>query len=267
MKIRISKATTALAIACMLALADTVSAAALAYSGSKCGSAGNTYAGASYNMFARATANDFPSINEANIRGYGNANVKLLGASKQLAALDAKVKSKGNRGTLTVLLRVAGYDVINQDQSFSAGINRSYSKSYSTTFCQANATFWVSGFIPLCIKGSVGGGASMALRYSIGSLRADMSGGPKAWAAAAAQFGLGVAGYYLASVGTTAKLMNSNLRADAGIGFLAGQKKGGVYLDLTPLNANLWAKVAGFSPYIISQWSTHSQTYTLMTIQ
>ena len=106
----------------------------------------------------------------------------------------------------------------------------------------------------------------MNLQYSIGPLRANMSGGPRAWAAATAQFGLGVAGYFLASVGTTAKLMDSNLRANAGIGFLAGQKNGGLALDLTPLQANLWAKVAGFSPYIISQWSTRSQTYPLMTI-
>lgn len=253
-------------LAILLAFGGIAEAKTLNYSGAKSGSVGNSQAGASYALNGAAYANDASTANEAYVRLWGNATAKLLGKSGQLASLDGKVQSQKNKGTLKVLVKACGFNVVNTSQSFQTGVSKSYSKTYSATFLSARATFWVS-IVPVTFSGNVGGGASMKVTCRIGPMRADMAGGPKAWGSASASAGVGAFGFRLASVGTTAKLMDSYLRSTAGIGFLAGQKKGGVYLDLTPLNASLWYKVLGFAEQSIAEWSTGRNTYTLATIK
>lgn len=262
---RFDKMVSSMAVA-VLTAASMASATELSFSGAKNGSVGNTQAGASYAINGTAYANDASSVNEAYVRLWGDATTYLLGLSGQLASLDGEVESKDNAGTLKVLVRACGFNVVNVNTNFSTGITRTYSTTYSATFLSTRATFWVS-IVPVTFAGNVGGGASMNLTYIIGPLRAEIMGGPRAWGSTSASAGIGVAGYSIAAVGTTARLMNTYLRSTAGIGFLAGQRQGGVYLDITPLNANFWFRVFGFKRRNIAQWWSGSATYTLTTIQ
>lgn len=248
-----------------LVAANVAAAKTISFSNSKGGSVGNTQAGASYALNGQAYANDASSVNNAYVRLWGNATAKLLGKSGQLAGLDAKVGSTKNSGTLNVMVKACGFNVVNQNESFATGKTKTYSKTYSSTFLDAKATFWVS-VVPVTFSGKVGGGASMNLTYFIGPLRADVSGGPKAWGSTSAKAGIEIGGYTLAAVGATAKLMETYLRSTVGIGFLAGQKKGGVYCDINPLNANFWFQILKFKKYSIAEWSAPSQSYTIIAI-
>lgn len=258
-------AASAVTVAALLVV-STVSAKTLTYSGSRSGSAGDSQAGASYSMNSRAYANDASWSNEAYVRLWGDATAKLFGSSRQLASLETKVRSKNNAGTLDVLVKACGYNVVNKKESFPTGISKSYSKSYSNNFFSAEATFWV-WIIPVSFRGSVGGGASINAGYEVGILRADLTGGPKAWGSASASAGIGRGKWSLASVGATAKLLETYLRSSAGIGFLSGQPKGGIYLDLGGAYADFWYKVVGFKQQTIASWSARRNTYTLATIR
>lgn len=250
----------------VLGSASVASATVLNYSGSKSGSVGNTQAGASYSFNGSAYANDARSANEANIRLWGNATAKLLGVSGELASADGKVASKNNAGTLSVMVRACGYNVVGISEQFPTGQKRNFYRTYSTTFLTAKATFWVSA-VPITFTGNVGGGATMDVTYTIGMLRADLQGGPNAWGSTSAKAGIGIAGFTLASVGTTAKLMDARLWTDSGVGFLAGQKRGKVCLDLQALSADFWYQVLGFPKKTVAQWSSPAVTYTLANIR
>lgn len=258
----------AMCLAIIGCMATAASATTIYRGAIKSGRVGDGQAGASYEFIAKAYACDHPFYKTAHIYLAGEAQAQLLGNSAQLTSLKTQVESFFGAGSFMAAIKACGYNVVNYRQVIPVGATYSYSKRYSATFLKSSATFWVS-FIPVTFNGNVGGGASMDLTCRMNLCQAEMNGGPKAWGSTKAKAGIGIAGYTLAGVGTTAKLMDSYLKSNARIGLMPGatsQNQGKIALELSPLNADLWFKVLGFSEKVISRWSAASRVYTLATL-
>lgn len=258
----------AMCVAIIGCMASAASATTIYRGAIKSGRVGDRQAGATYEFIAKAYANDNRFYKNAHIYLSGEAQAQLLGNSAQLASLQTQVDSFFGAGSFMAAIKACGYNVVDYRKVIPADTTYSYSRRYSATFLKSSATFWVS-FVPVTFSGNVGGGASMYLTCRMNLCQAEMNGGPKAWGSTTAKAGVGIAGYTLAGVGTTAKLMDSYLKSNAKIGLMPGateQNQGKIELELSPLSANLWFKVLGFSEKVISRWSAASRVYTLATL-
>jgi hypothetical protein len=171
---------------CLFALVSlVVSSSALA--GTKSGlnsfNFGNAQAGAkgTYSV-AVENRNAYSSVSET-ITG----DVMLLGKKTKGVEFNVAVENSNGKKRASYALSLAGYTV----DTGAKSVSYAWNKPVNRTLFSASAVV-MAGPVPVTVSGSVGGGASMGYKLSLGTTEVALSGGASAWANGSASAGIGV---------------------------------------------------------------------------
>ncbi|MBI2928562.1 MAG: hypothetical protein HYY24_23080 [Verrucomicrobia bacterium] len=147
------------------------------------------------------------SINVENRTGYSrtalnaSGTVKFLNKTVKGVEFAATVENSNGRKSASHRLEVAGFTVDSGLKTRSYGWNKAVNKTLVS--CSVPITV---GPVPVTIRGSVGGGASVSYTFELSSTGVGMSGQGAAWANGSASAGVGV------------PLLNVALRSDLQLG-------------------------------------------------
>jgi hypothetical protein len=212
------------AVVSLVAAMSVMEASARSASGSKGFNFGNRCAGAN-GAYTVATEN---RTGYSRLSATANGNVMFLNRTVKGVEFTANAENSNGRKTATYQLCVAGYTV----DSGAKTASFTWNKPVNRTLVDASMLVWV-GPVPVTVRGSVGGGASIGYTVTLATSGVGLNGNASAWANGSASAGAGIP---LLNLALRSDLQLAKTSLQPYINVTATSMSGGANLVFDPVN-------------------------------
>jgi hypothetical protein len=219
---------------------------------------------------SQAGAKGSYSVNVENRTSYArvnttaNGNVMFLGKTVKGVEFSATAENTAGRKTATYQLSLAGYTV----DSGTKTVSYTWSKAVNRTLVDASLLVFV-GPVPVTVRGSVGGGASIGYGFTLSTSSVRLDGTASGWANGSASAGVGIPLLNL-SLRSDLQLAKTTLNPYATVAFSPLTMSGGANLVFDPVKIDFYASLQTMGKswlrYDLASYSQPSKTYALLRL-